>query len=55
MKLYELKRGQKFKMQNVDGEFIFDKVDGMYARIFDKGNQLRFIACYVEVEVIAND
>lgn len=57
MKLYELKPNQKFKFHNVDDVvnnkvFTFEKVDGMYARIYNEQGQLDFVACYVDVEVV---
>ena len=57
MKLYELKTNQKFKFpmlgDAVNNEvFTFEKVDGMYARIYNEKGQLDFVACYVDVEVI---
>lgn len=52
MKLYELKPNQKFKFHNVDGVFTFEKVDGVYARIYNEQGQLDFVACYVDVEVV---
>lgn len=58
MKLYELKSGQKFKLTNLDEVFTFDKVDGMYARVFTQTGELEYIACYAEVlliEEVTND
>ena len=57
MKLYELKQHQKFKHNNVDDVvnnevFTFEKVDGMYARIYNEQGQLGFVACYVDVEIV---
>lgn len=52
MKLYELKSGQKFKLPNLDEVFTFEKVDGMYARVFTGNDELDFIACYVDVNVV---
>lgn len=49
MKLYELKSGQKFKLLDLNEVFTFEKVDGMYARIFTPTGELAFITCYVEV------
>ena len=40
MKLYELKSGQKFKLPNLDGVFTFEKVDGMYARVFTENGEI---------------
>ena len=52
MKLYELKSGQKFKLLNLDEVLIFEKVDGMYARVITPTGELDFIACYVDVELV---
>lgn len=52
MKLYELKSGQKFKLSNSDEVVTFEKVDGMYARVFTEDGELDFIACYADVEIV---
>lgn len=54
MKLYELNKGDKFKLSNVDGVFEFIKVDGMYAQVLLK-EELTYIAYFVEVVLLENE
>ena len=61
MKLYELKRGSKFKLneapsQPPDGEtsefdqvFTFRGTDGMYCKVDTKNNERHYFAAWTEV------
>ena len=52
MKLYELKKGQRFHLKNVDGVFTFLKIDGMYANILNADGELIFYAAYAECTLV---
>jgi hypothetical protein len=56
MKLYELKKGQKFKFSGEDGQFYpeeieFDHVDGMYSVCWDPRGALVHVFAASDVEV----
>ena len=53
MKLYELKRGQKFKIlyegEELEEVLTFEKTDGSYSSCFDSSGQIAYITVYAEV------
>lgn len=56
MKLYELKKGNKFQIL-YEGEMLpevltFDKMDGAYGQCLDTSNQINYIAAYAEVVLV---
>lgn len=53
MKLYELKRGSKFKLHGV--EYTLETIDGMYSRCFDVDGNLYHFGANTEVEDTTND
>ena len=58
MKLYQLEKGQKFKLHGFKDVFTYVRLDGMYSNILDESGELIFYAAYVEctlVEDIDND
>lgn len=48
MKLYELNKGDYFKLNDV--ELRFDHVDGMYSVCYDIAGHVYHIAAFAEVE-----
>ena len=48
MKLYELPRNTRFKLEGV--EYLLEKIDGMYSRCFDKEGNLYYFAAFTEIE-----
>jgi hypothetical protein len=56
MKLYDLKRGDKFKViyegEEIDEVLTFDRLDGCYSICFDTSNQINHIAAYAEVILV---
>ena len=64
MKLYELSRGDRFKLMEeahgapdapepqLEEVYKFQKVDGMYASCLDGYGNVTFIPAYADVEVV---
>ena len=53
MKLWDLKRGQRFRMPPEQCVWTFEKMDGMYARCFNERGELSIFTTPDDVEVIA--
>jgi len=66
MKLYELNRGDSFKLLEdpsippdapegeQEAEYSFQKVDGMYASVSDRNQGRYYFAAWTEVERVEN-
>lgn len=54
MKLYQLEKGQKFKLDGFDDIFTYIRLDGMYANIQSNkyGDEIIYYAAYVNCQLI---
>ena len=55
MKLYELKKGQRFKLDGYDDVFTFIKIDGMYSNIIIEKGVLVYYAAFVECQLVGDE
>jgi hypothetical protein len=55
MKLYELKKGQRFKLDGYDDVFTFIKIDGMYSNIITEKGDLVYYAAFAECQLVGDE
>ena len=52
---FDLKRGQRFKIQGSDAVFVFDHMDGMYGHQYTERGELAIFYCDDLVELLESE